>query len=76
MKYNDIGLVLKLESKTVQSFSSNVLKKMGLLNLKYSFVFVMVKIWQRHGYDCGVSLLETCFLPRMEEEMSSPAHYL
>lgn len=45
MKYNDIGLVFKLESRTVQSFSSNVLKKMVLFCLKYSFVFVAVKIW-------------------------------
>lgn len=42
MKYNDTGLVLKLESKTVQSFSSNVLKKMVLFCLKYSFVVVKI----------------------------------
>lgn len=40
----DISLVLQLESKTVQSFCSNVLKKMVLFRIKYSFVFVVVKI--------------------------------
>lgn len=72
----DIGLVLQLESKTVQSFSSNVLNKRVLFNCKYSLVFVVIKIRQCCGYDCGGSLLEAYFLPRLEEEMSSQAHYL